>query len=565
VCNPEEAIRGLAIYVVITIVAGARMQDMALFASLPEVLEPFAPLSPVLHAIWQNAVATRESGCENRPEAARERWLAVLDALSRTSTAELMFVAQLRTAIVYGIGSLEARMGLASAEQRARMLDDDPLQAVSAMSLRKLARLHQGDFAAAERFRKDGERLALHADVQSMFSDTLQTELIAYALASDLTGLRQVSEKIDPLAARFAGWQPYKHLADGYLEQTRERPQTALAAFERGLASTGTARGSAWPRLEAARIEALVRLGRAEEAKQCGERALSVCAQHGIHAAAFMIRRALAMAEARLGEYEGASRRLDAVIADMIALGVSGLELGATYETRTRIAIWFADEAAIVEFARHTAREYRYGEGSSLGARYERLMDEARATGASALPQLLEFQTKLTTSHLRGASAASLVAQALAETSTPEERAQRVLRLLCQPQGGRAGHLYLRTARGLERVASLGEHAPDRSLDDFVRRYAAQQLDAADSATAIESSHSLQLTSATTWLDGRGTSHHPLLMMAEVDGAELCVGAAIIEADDGTRFAPPTSHLLDAIGEYLLRAGDIHASARDAG
>jgi hypothetical protein len=565
VCNPEEAIRGLGMYVVISIVAGSRMQDGPLLASLPGVLEPFAPLSPVLHAIWQNAIATCESHCDNRPEDARRRWLEVLEALSSVSVAELVFVERLRNAILYGIGSLEARMGLTSAEQRARLLDDDTLQAVSAMSMRKIARLHQGDFAGAEHFRKAGERLALHADVHSMFSATLQAELIAHALASDLTGIRQVTEKIEPLAARFAGWQPYKHLADGYLEQIRERPEAALAAYERGLVLIGTGRGSAWPRLEAARIEALVLLGREGEARECGERALAACAEHGIAAAAFMIRRAVALAEAKLGDYEGASRRLGAVIADMIAFGVSGLELGAAYEARTRIAIWFSDEAAIVEFARHTAREYRYGEGSSLGARYERLMDEARGAGASALPQLMEFQTKLTTSHLRGASAVSLVAQKLADAGTPQERAQRALQLLCHAQAGRTGHLYLRTARGLQRVASLGEQASDRSLDDFVRSHVAQQLDAADTATTVETGHGLQLTAATNWLDARGAAHHPLLLMADVDGVEQCVGAAVIEAGEGTQLALPGRHLLDAIGEYLLRAGDIDSAASGPG
>src|SRR5688500_17641553 len=141
---PEAAIKGLAYYVAVSIAIGSRMQDAALIASLPAVLEPFTGLSPMLHAIRQNAIATRETLCDNQPERARQRWLEVLDALSNVSTAELSYVSALRRAIVYGLGLIEARMGFTTVEQTVRLLDEDPMQAVSAMSLRRIARLHQG-------------------------------------------------------------------------------------------------------------------------------------------------------------------------------------------------------------------------------------------------------------------------------------------------------------------------------------------------------------------------------------------------------------------------------------
>jgi tetratricopeptide (TPR) repeat protein len=573
VCGPEEAIKAVAYYVAVSIALGSRMQDAALIASLPALLEPFAALSPLLHAIWQNSIATREVLCDNQPELGRARWLEVLQALSKVSSAELSYVANLRNAVVYGIALIESRLGFVSAEQTVRALDDDPLQVVSAMSLRKIARLHQGDFAGAERFRRRAEQLALHTNLRSMFSSTLQAELVAYALASDLTGIKQIAERIEPLAARFGGWLGYKHLADGYFEQARGQHEAALAALERGLAVsdpaprvTGRSCG-AWPRLEGARIETLVSLGRADEARSLGERALATCAEHRIDAAAFVIRRALALAEAKLGDYAHASRRLEAVIAELIALGVTGLELGATYEARARIAVWFSDDDAVAAFARHTAKEYRYGQGSSLGARYERLVDEARGADLSALPQLFEFQTKLATSQaggalvsgtapaLRsGALSASAIDDKLAGADTAADRAARVLRLLCEGRVGRSAHLYLQTERGLEHAASLGTSARDPALDDFVRRFAAAQRTAADCATVAESSGGPSLTSA-CWVDAKGVAHHPQLLTAEIDGVERPVGAVVIEASDGTAVTL-TSHLLDAVGDYLVRAGD---------
>jgi hypothetical protein len=414
VYGPDHAIRGLVYYVAVSIAIGSRAQDAALLASLPAVLEPFAPLSPLIDAVWQNAIATRETVVDNRLEHAHRRWLDVLAVLATVTSVEVSYVTALRGAISYGLASIEARLGLPSAEERARSLDDDPLQRVSAMSLRRVARLHKGDFAGAERLRKQVEVQRLRANVRQMFTNTLPAELIAYALAADLGGIREMVEAIRPLAARFAGWLGYKHLAEGYFEQVCGRAQAARAAFERGLAvsepdpADARRTTAAWPRLEGAYIEVLVQLGCAEQARGRGLFALERCAQLEIGLAAFVIRRALALAEAKLGDFDSASARLEDVARELTALGIRGLELGATYEARARVAIWAADAPAIERYGKLTAEEYRYGEGSPLGARYVRLMDEARDNGMVVPRELTEFQSKLMTASLRGSVSSAM-------------------------------------------------------------------------------------------------------------------------------------------------------------
>ncbi|HMI90969.1 MAG TPA: AAA family ATPase, partial [Polyangiales bacterium] len=403
VYSPEIAIRSLAYYVAISIAIGSRTQDCALIAGLPAVLEPFAPLAPLLHALWQNSIATRETICDNRPELAHKRWRDVDAVLATVTVAEMNYVAALRGAIAYGIGLVEERLGFATAEERVRALDGDPFQHVSAMSLRRVASLHKGDPEAAERFRKKAELMSLQANQRQMFTSTLPAELIAHALSADLTGIRESAEAIAPLAARFAGWSGYRHLAEGYFEQARGQLEAAANAFERGVAvsepdaNDPTRCSGAWPRLEAAYLETLVSLERASEAKARGDRVLARCAELGIDASAFAIRRALGLAQAKLGDYDGACARIEGVIASLKALDIRGLELGASYEARARVAIWFSDSAAIERFGRLTAEEYRYGEGSPLGARYDRLMLEARSSGVIVLPELSDFHTRLTT------------------------------------------------------------------------------------------------------------------------------------------------------------------------
>jgi hypothetical protein len=408
VWSPEAAIKGLVTYVIISIAIGSRTQDGPLLMSLPALLEPFASLSPIIGVIWQNALASRETSCDCLPERALKRWHGVESALANVNASELSYVDALRGAVAYGIGLVEARLGLASAERRSQALDRDSFQKVSAMYLRKVARLNQGDFDGAERCRKQAELLALQAGNRQMFSNTVIAELVAHAMASDLIGIKQAADEIEPFAARYLGWLPYRHLATGCFEQCRGQLDAAQQAFERGLllcepdAREPQRSIGPWPRLEAGYIEVLIGLDRAEQAKARGDRALARCAERGIDTAAFPIRRALALAEAKLGDHAHASERLEALARELIALDVTGLELGAIYEARTRVAIWAADQVAIEEYGRLTANEYRHGEGSPLGARYERLMDEARSAGVHVLPQLTEFETKLTTSTWSG-------------------------------------------------------------------------------------------------------------------------------------------------------------------
>lgn len=100
-----------------------------------------------------------------------------------------------------------------------------------------------------------------------------------------------------------------------------------------------------------------------------------------IDAASWELERALGLAEARAGEHAQAAERLQRLIARQCELGVRGLHLGASYEVRTRVAVLAGDAAEVAEYAQLTAAEYRLGLGSLLGARYQRLRDEARRAG----------------------------------------------------------------------------------------------------------------------------------------------------------------------------------------
>jgi hypothetical protein len=550
VLSPEEAIKGLAYYVAISIAIGSRAQDNALIASLPAVLEPYAPLSPLLQAMWQNAIATRESVCDNRAEHARQRWVEVDAKLATITVAEMAYVEALRGAIAYGIALVEARLGISTAEAKAKALDNDPMQRASAMSLRRVARLHKGDLANAERYRKQAELLALHGNQKQMFTSTLVAELVAHANAEDLAGIRESSQAIEAQAARFYGWVAFKHLADGYFELVRGDFSAAAVALERGLslarpdAADPKRATGAWPRLEAAYIEALVQTGRAEEARACGVRALEQCEALGIGVACYMVRRALALAEAKLGDFAGASARLERVIDELKAFDIAGLELGATYEMRARVAIWASDREAAERFGRLTAQEYRYGQDSPLGARYERLWDEARVAGVTALPELQDVKSNMTTSHQRtGWTIDGVRSPDGAHTSGV--RSERALQHICEGVGARSAHLYLWTSAGFELVASHGEGEPDPSFPALITSRLTTRSASEEDATAIET---LEPRPERALRDRHGTTYRTQLLMTEVAGSKTCAGAIIVDTGARELAQAELGELIAALG-----------------
>lgn len=394
VYRPDEAIKTLAHFVGISLAVASSRVEMNITESLPALLEPFAPTSELIRTIWQNAVAAREVSCRAQPERGRQRWLAIYAGLSRVPEEQRSFADVFRRAIAYALGSSEASMGMRSAEEWAALLDADPVQRINAFYLRRIVRLQQGDWEGAERFRKRAELARIGARGRQMFTNLTWVELVACSLARDLGGLRQCGDRIAALAKRAPGWTPYAYLAEGYLKLACDDFAAAAAAFESVIERVAPRADrpyplhSAWCLAVAAYVEALVGLERYEQAREAGESALAMCRTLEIGIAALGIARGLALAEAKLGAVAEAVARLEGVIEKQLALGVTGLHLGATYEARARVAIWQHDASNVEKFAKLTAREYRHGEGSPLGARYERLMTEAQRFGHDMAPLL---------------------------------------------------------------------------------------------------------------------------------------------------------------------------------
>jgi hypothetical protein len=383
----DEAIPLLAEYVAFSIAVGSRTMDGAILTTLPGLLEPFTALSPILEALWQNAIASCECAVTAQYDQARDRWLAVLAKLEKVSGAELQHVESIRNAIAFGVGILEASFGLASAARWAELMEHNPYHRLSALNLRKVVRLEQGDWNGAERLRRQAELLALQARSPQMFYFSLTIEISAHAHARDLLGVKQIIARYEELAAEYECWVPFLRDAQARFQLLRGDFAAARASFEQCIALTALDEQHhsrmllVWVSAQAGLAESLLALDCVEQARASAQSALALCEELEIGSQANELVRALAVAEAKQADFAAASQRIERLIERQLALGASGLRLGLSYETRALIAIWQGDLAAFERYARLTAREYRYGAGSPLGTRYARLMHEARRYG----------------------------------------------------------------------------------------------------------------------------------------------------------------------------------------
>jgi tetratricopeptide (TPR) repeat protein len=559
----EDAIKHLVLFVAVSIAFGVRMVDVRLLKSLPGLLEPFAPLSPIIDAIHQNAIATCEATVDAQFFQARERWLGVIEKLNSAQGGALQHVDQIRCAVAFALGCLEGGRGFPTAEKWAEQLEAEPQQQVSAMYLRKVARLQLGDWEGAERCRRAAELLALQASTPPMFGSHM-IELSAHAMAGDLPGVQQCGARIDTLARRHNGWQPYSLLAKGYFDLLRGDPEAARTTLERALVECAPDSGNAdralmaWPNVAGAYVQALVSSGRVEEARSFGERALADGERLGIRTLDDVVR-GLALAETKLGAYPQACARLQGLIDRQLSLGVQGLHLGASYEARARIAILASDQPAVEIYGRLTADQYRHGRGSPLGVRYEALMSEARRAGVVVLPALSDFEIHtIGLTEMRGitSSTFAVVTSALRTVPDPEQRSQKALRLICDAYSADGGHLYLLRSDKLERTASQGSHLAGDAQFELARLCLDQALNHEDMATEIVSGTTgLGAGVAVLWTADGSIEHRTMVISARVDGVIKHAGAVVLTAS-ANKPKPEALATLSAIGKLLLELGD---------
>ena len=554
----EEAIRLLGEYVVLAIALGVRVQDSALIRSLPPILEPFVSLSPILDVLWKNALATMHSQCECRYEIAHELWTSVLARLESMTTEEFKHVHALRSAVVFALAIMDLQLGRGTANTWAERLDQDPYQRISALNIRKIECLEQGDRLGADKYRRQAEVLSLQMRSPQMFRSLLLIEFAACVRARDLSGIRHVLDEMTPLAARHIEWVPIAMLTEAFFHVLRGDLALAEQRFEicRNLCAPDNAGNSrnlaVWLAAHQGLAEVLLQTSREHEAHAVASTALEACLKRGIVAGATDLSRTLGLIEAKLGDARGAER-IEAEIALLRQRGATGIRIGLSFEARAQIAIWDDDRNSFEKYAAHTAQEYRHGARSPLSARYARLLNEAARHGwqaSYALSRLENFSTTaggaLATSELRARVLGTLVTN-----NDSSGRAQRVLDAVCAELECDIGHLYLLTDQALVLCASRGEAAPP-SLYDLVQRWVeldrerARELDDLATGELLEGADG----PVNVHTDHRSYELQPLRFV--LDGSPTLAAVAAILVSEPRPPRAPNAALLQVLAEHLI-------------
>jgi hypothetical protein len=206
-----------------------------------------------------------------------------------------------------------------------------------------------------------------------------------------------------------------------------------------------------------------------------------------------------------------------------------------------------------------TAREYRHGADSPLGARFDRLVQEATRHGMQSSIRLSDFATSTVlgdaTTLLHDVHGAVL--RAMQGAQTPEDRAGRALRLLCEAHAAGIGHLFLRSSGAFILRASHPGAAPPEGLRLLAHEFMLQQQSKTDMISDIATGDLEEEQSSARLANVDGISYKLLLLSCAVGGAGRMAGVAAVAEGTESASHPSQAILLSSLATHFVQAGDL--------
>jgi hypothetical protein len=547
---PPEAIRAFVLYQGLLAAYGGHTLDVELLHRMPS-LAPFNALAPGLAFMDKIVRASRELRAE-RIRAGRALLLECYDELAAPGALGFDEARRLatRARLLYAIALGRAALGAPDTAEHAEALSQEADQRVNAWRLRYVGHLYLPDAERAQQCRREIELLQLQGGPrQYAEGGTLESEIIVYARSDDLLGLRRIRPELARMAGKHPGLLPWLAIADGELERICGQPERALAFHLAAMDGAEPGRHVAWPQAAAFALDALLLLGRTEQARLHGRDWCAVAEQHGIDAIG-LIQEPLCVAEALLGNIDHALEVCEHVVLDTEQRGIHGLYLGLAYETRARVAIVLGDAAAFQAAFARCSEEYGGGKYPPLNARLERLTTEAKRArlDAEGTGEMAPVATMT----------AARVQRTLAGLLAPEQRAEQALALALEASGAVAGFLY--GVRGAD-IEPLAARAPDHSavpsieamLRSSLLGHGDQERTVALVDTAAEAHSPVSVVT-----DLFGLRYFPFALVGmHDDGRRPMVAAVIALAFADGRCGSLAQPIAAAIGAELLAHRDV--------
>ena len=556
----DDAMTLLVMHVFHTVVIAGLSNDPSLLSELPELLEPFAHMHPGFFSVYQHTLAAREASCLGRPLRALQRWQRLYDSLEGVRDKRRQ---RLRLTVASHICGLGVGLGKEHTFHWARIIDGEPHWQVHALLQRRLACLWEGDHESAAKYEVQAEKRAVQADTLHV-RGAVSGELFAAALARDLGAVKRVAEEAGRRARRAEGWQPLHLVAQGTLQQLSGDLPLAERSFREALRllcveGQPPSQPACWSAATAGLVEALAAQGRAYDAVDAGQAALSLSRALGFEVAWHCIASALAMVEADLGHGARATELCKDLVADLQARGLKGLSLAQGYATAARVAARAGDNQA---FARLGALAVRALPGLRVPASHGLIapvLSDGRERGMTLELARSDFEADvLGGAQERGREPDTPPNRELSQLGTPGERVEQALRLVCRLAGAGGGQLYLLDRQGaLMHRARFNAPAPDTLAVEYARGFFAQQIEDEELSSGLtQTTHRASLESTATYIDTEGGAH-PLVMLACRRGAELVyAGLAVLDGAAGSVERAQLVAQGPGIASALLVAGD---------
>jgi hypothetical protein len=515
VYEPDEAQHLLAHAISMSFTIALKASESRLQDGSSAKLAPFSRVSPLLHGYFQYTLAVPEVYWLAQPERGLSRLFDVDANLEQLAKTHLAPLDTLRTTVASTAAVAAVTFGDPSAEHWIQIMERHTLQQHRALNLRRILCIYDGDMSGADRYRKDAELLAIQNDGRTL-APVLLPELAAHLHAGDLAGVKHVAERIEQLALKATGWRALHQLARAVFERMRGDLAAALEAIQAAFALSapanigGSKQRNVWVAAAAEYVAILTELERASEARVGGLALCRQCEQLQIGGLAAGLQRALALAEAKLGDHAGAARRLDALIAERAQLRPSFL--APDYEARARVAIAAKDPANAERFAKLACAQ----RGSDAGSlTHDRLFAEAAKAGLTLDVPASGFESVVLGGERRVPLVVADSAQVASVTRLRHAaaRAQRVLELLASTAGAHAGYLYYAQESGLACAARL-HAAPDAALDRFANGYFQQQVEGAAMTTIFTAVDGTEGPGA-SWTSSAGSVYRIALLQSQ--------------------------------------------------
>jgi hypothetical protein len=215
-------------------------------------------------------------------------------------------------------------------------------------------------------------------------NNTAHRSLLVYQWTQDRLNLLRVIADLRRFRAVNSAVEPHLALAEAYAELMRGRAAEAIALYEQVFARFPTPCFWTWIGERGRYAEALNSVGRQREAREV---CLDALAGLGPEERAYrflthVVEQQLALAEAQLGDCDGAATRLERLLEEIEASG-NPLLIGSLHRDRAQVALIARDATAFERHLSAMARWFRATKNPALIQQCERFASEGLKAGLS--------------------------------------------------------------------------------------------------------------------------------------------------------------------------------------